>query len=269
MTSDHEPPRLRTLQGELPAELLLALQETSADHATPAELAALVDRVNGTLRDPSSALKQARRSARSPVRRGRVAAVALTFALGAAAGVVGSSAVFFVISSNSAEPRPSAAPPKKSPPARPATATVTAPEASAAPEPAPDGSAAIAVQPATREPVRPPARNSAAEPPSEPSSRFVPGSRDEFALLARAQSALAPNPGLALALASDHERNFPNGALVQERELVAISALLRLGRRTEAVGRAARFHQQFPTSVHGRRIDVLLGGSQTSGSVPH
>jgi hypothetical protein len=52
--------------------------------------------------------------------------------------------------------------------------------------------------------------------------------------------------------------------LVQERELVVIDALLRLGRRAEAIARAARFHQQFPTSVHGRRIDVLLGNGDSS-----
>ncbi|HEY0468635.1 MAG TPA: hypothetical protein VGC79_30785 [Polyangiaceae bacterium] len=119
--------------------------------------------------------------------------------------------------------------------------------------------------PVPRESTRLPARAPAAEPPTESSSRPASGTREEFALLARAQAVLARNPGLALALASDHERNFPNGALVQERELVAIDALLRLGRRAEASGRAARFHQQFPSSVHGRRIDVLLGSGEASG----
>jgi len=263
MTIDREPPRLRTLKGELPDELLLALQDTDDDNATPAELAALVAQVNGALRQTSGEVKRPRSSSRAPLLRRRVAGVALTFALGAAAGVVGSSAVFFAISSKSERPLPSSVPPKKSPSARLSTAASALPEVNTAPEPALDDRAAPA-RPAARESVQVPARNQGAEPSPESSSRAAVGSRDEFALLARAQAALAPNPGLALALASDHERKFPNGALVQERELVAIGALLRLGRRAEASARAARFHRQFPTSVHGRRIDVLIG-SEPSG----
>jgi len=267
MTIDREPPRLRTLKGELPDELLLALQDTDDDNATPAELAALVAQVSGALRQTSGEVKRPRSSSRASLLRRRVAGVALTFALGATAGVVGSSAVFFAISSKSEQPLPSPVPPKKSPSARLSTAASALPEVNTTPEPSLDGRAASA-RPAARESAQVPARNQGAEPSPEPSpessSRAAVGSRDEFALLARAQAALAPNPGLALALASDHERKFPNGALVQERELVAINALLRLGRRAEASARAARFHRQFPTSVHGRRIDVLIG-SEPSG----
>ncbi|MET0792442.1 MAG: hypothetical protein ABW061_13055, partial [Polyangiaceae bacterium] len=63
----------------------------------------------------------------------------------------------------------------------------------------------------------------------------------------------------ALVLAAEHAREFPAGVLTQEREVIAIDALLRLGRRSEAEARAASFHRQFPASAHGRRVDVLLG----------
>ena len=89
--------------------------------------------------------------------------------------------------------------------------------------------------------------------------------REELTLLAQAQGSLDANPRQALALAGEHQRRFPHGALVQEREVVAIDALLRLGRRGEAAIRAVRFHREFPASVHGRRLDVLLGTGGGSG----
>ncbi|HYQ02892.1 MAG TPA: hypothetical protein VER96_29675 [Polyangiaceae bacterium] len=263
MTFEQDPPRLRTLTGELPRELSLVLGDTHADDATVAELVALEQRVNRALRESELARSRVR-SARPPAKRGRIAAVVFTFALGAAAGVAGSSAVFFVLSPSSPAPQVTAASSHNAPQARHA-APVTPTEPTPAPELPVDDPTQPA--PATRESARAPTKNPVAEPSTEPSNRPAPGSREEFALLARSQAALASNPGLALALTSDHERNFPNGALVQERELVAIDALLRLGRRAEAVGRAARFHQQFPTSVHGRRIDVLLGSGGSPNDV--
>src|SRR5262249_47199711 len=80
----------------------------------------------------------------------------------------------------------------------------------------------------------------------------------ESALLARAQELLARDPGGALDLVSEHERRFALGLLMQEREVIAINALLRLDRRSEADSRARRFHAQYPQSAYGRRIDVLL-----------
>jgi len=85
---------------------------------------------------------------------------------------------------------------------------------------------------------------------------------DELALLARAQSSLAGDPKTALELTAVHERTYQGGVLVQEREVIAIDALLRLGRATEATSRAQRFHRHFPASAHGRRVDVLFGVHQ-------
>jgi hypothetical protein len=80
----------------------------------------------------------------------------------------------------------------------------------------------------------------------------------ELSLLARAQASLSSDPADALSLANEHERRFGAGALAQEREVIAIGALVHLGRVAEARARAARFHALYPTSAHGRRVDVLL-----------
>lgn len=81
----------------------------------------------------------------------------------------------------------------------------------------------------------------------------------EAPLLRSAQDALRGNPGEALAKAQEHAKKYPRGLLVQEREVIAIEALLKLGRRDEAVGRSVRFSKSFPGSTHQRRIDALLG----------
>jgi hypothetical protein len=81
----------------------------------------------------------------------------------------------------------------------------------------------------------------------------------ELELLRRAQSALGSDPARALAIVGDHQRLHPRSAYGQEREVLAIEALVRLGRRSEAVARADRFAAAFPKSAHNRRIDALLG----------
>jgi hypothetical protein len=78
-------------------------------------------------------------------------------------------------------------------------------------------------------------------------------------LLHRAQDSLESNPAQTLALCAEHARRFPSGAFTQEREVLAIDALLRLGRRSEAQARAERFIKANPASAHKRRIDELLG----------
>jgi len=80
----------------------------------------------------------------------------------------------------------------------------------------------------------------------------------EVALLAQAQASLASRPSETLARCDEHVRRFASGTLVQEREVLAIDALLRLGRRPEAEARASRFRASFPRSGHLRRIEALL-----------
>jgi hypothetical protein len=144
------------------------------------------------------------------------------------------------------------------PPAAPATAALPAPAlpasavapglaASAPPDPAEQGLAPLPpVSPA------PSVRSRAASP-------ALDGSDSEVALLQSAQDALSSNPPAALSFAARHAARFPQGALAQEREVIAIEALLGLGRRDEARARAARFYRAFPRSAYRPRIEGLLG----------
>lgn len=63
----------------------------------------------------------------------------------------------------------------------------------------------------------------------------------------------------ALAAATAHATRFPDSPLAQEREAVAIEALVKLKRSDEARARAASFHAKWPTSLHLSKIDSLLG----------
>jgi hypothetical protein len=105
-------------------------------------------------------------------------------------------------------------------------------------------------------PDRHPAMDESTAPPSPPS---VPDSATtEISIVTSAHRAMANDPRLALELAQQHELRYPSGALVQEREVIAIQALIQLARRAEAEARAARFRSRFAGSAHARRIDVLL-----------
>lgn len=81
----------------------------------------------------------------------------------------------------------------------------------------------------------------------------------ELQLLERAQDALRTRPAEALALVDEHARRFPHGMLAQEREVIAIEALAKSGRKNDAKVRAAAFKTRFPSSSHARRIDALVG----------
>lgn len=81
---------------------------------------------------------------------------------------------------------------------------------------------------------------------------------DEMSLLDEAQRAMATDPQKALGLCEKDAKANPKGAMAQEREVLAIDALMRLGRQSEAKERAAKFHAQWPDSAHGRRVDALV-----------
>jgi hypothetical protein len=80
----------------------------------------------------------------------------------------------------------------------------------------------------------------------------------ETKLLGDAQSALKSDPAAALRACTEHAKRFPGGALAQEREALAIEALVRLGRKEEASKRLARFRTTYPSSGHLRKLEGLL-----------
>jgi hypothetical protein len=83
----------------------------------------------------------------------------------------------------------------------------------------------------------------------------------EADLLERARVIAPSDPGGALVVLSQHERAFPRGSLVLERELLAVDALLRLGRRADAEARARSLRARAPGSLYTRRLEHLLGGA--------
>jgi hypothetical protein len=90
---------------------------------------------------------------------------------------------------------------------------------------------------------------------------------DEFALLRAARQAMGDRPERALALAGEHARLFPAGMLSQEREAIAVEALVKLGRASQAQTRAHIFLAAHPDSPYKSRIEAALmriSGAQRS-----
>jgi hypothetical protein len=99
----------------------------------------------------------------------------------------------------------------------------------------------------------------AARPGGSATAREVGSPEAEMTLLRSAQDALGRAPSEALARCDEHARGYPRGALAEEREIIAVDALVRLGRRDDADARASRFRAAHPGSAYLRRLDTLLG----------
>jgi hypothetical protein len=98
-----------------------------------------------------------------------------------------------------------------------------------------------------------------AEPQAVP-TEAAPKEPSEVQLLFQARRSLGSDPAQTLRWVVQHERRFPSGKLVQEREMLAIQALQRLGRTEEANARIARFRERFPSSIHGQRVETGSAG---------
>jgi hypothetical protein len=123
-----------------------------------------------------------------------------------------------------------------------------------APPAAPASSASVA-------PVPEPAAHPIAEAPT--ASVASVASADDLAaersLLDAARTALARGNGPdALAAVARHEERYPSGALAEEREAMAIQALLLVKRFDDGRARGARFHRRYPRSVLMPAIDAAL-----------
>ena len=81
----------------------------------------------------------------------------------------------------------------------------------------------------------------------------------ERALLDPARTALGRGDGAsALDAVHKHEARFANGKLAEEREAIAVQALVVLHRSDEARVRAARFQQRYPGSVLAPSVAAAL-----------
>lgn len=124
-----------------------------------------------------------------------------------------------------------------------------APPPSPSPSPLPPNDEALPAAPPTASAPRSPAP-SARAPVSHPST--------EEDLLARARERLQSSPAAALSIAEEHARLYPRGQLVQEREVIAIDALARLGRPAEAQARGQRFLAAYPRSIFRTKVEQIL-----------
>ncbi|MFT3927925.1 MAG: hypothetical protein QM778_35685 [Myxococcales bacterium] len=80
---------------------------------------------------------------------------------------------------------------------------------------------------------------------------------DELSLIAQAQS-LRAEPQAVLRVLKQHATLYPQGMLAQEREVLAVEALVSAGQLKEAKRRAGRLEAEYPNSAHLPRIRALL-----------
>lgn len=124
--------------------------------------------------------------------------------------------------------------------------TVSSPPAIASPVPSPSVSAS--------------APSISASAIAAPSSRVDENSvQAERRLLDEARTAYARGDGeVALATLSKHAARYPAGALVEEREALAIRVLVDLGRHAEGRTRGQRFRAKFPKSLMLPAVEAAL-----------
>jgi hypothetical protein len=224
-----EPIRFRDPLSEAPPELRALLDRAHKDVPSSAELAGLAAKTAPLFGTPSAATG---------------------LGLGAKLGLLAlglSSAVLVALG---------AAEDDAAEGTKPTPVVAPAPDRHARPEilpPAPSEQAVIApsVSPSVAEPAATPP--STAKKAEKPSAKL--GGPSEAELLESARRLLASNPGGALELAQQHRARFRGGVLAQEREVIAIEALRRLGRSAEADARADAFERAFPNSAHRRKLD--------------
>jgi len=229
MTRASDPGRLSDATPQSPLGRLLASAER--DVPSDQELSALAGRLAEVL-EPA------------PVPAAAAPSSSLLVKVGAAVGLAG-----LVVGALLVLRRPSAVSPVPAKASSVPSVSARAPDIARAPL-APTSSATASAEAA---PKLAPPRKSSAEPAK--SAAFGAEGPTEPALLEQARRALASSPATALSLTNQDAARFPRGALAQEREVIAIEALRRLGRGAEADRRAAAFAQAFPGSAHQRMVE--------------
>jgi hypothetical protein len=282
MTDTNEPRRLFE-SGEAPAELRNLLRRAHEDvlpSETVARLVRAVEQRAPASPPPSALGSRPAWLARAARHSTKLLAVAAVVGLGAGAWYWAKGR-----GRGAHEPVRPAAPPTllaEAPPThaeQTAPAQVTAPDVAGQPPPARGPATAPAPRAWPAEPARPGKRptlavrketdtavNVATRPATGSPSR--PADAEEYRLLRAARRALAETPARALALAEDHARRFPSGMLGQEREVIAVEALVELGRAGQASERARSFFTAYPNSPYRGRIERALGRAAGAASTP-
>jgi hypothetical protein len=142
---------------------------------------------------------------------------------------------------------------------------------SAAPSATPAEAEALAPNTETKDAREPqPARVVTATPATESNTGAVASARSESPL-ARERSLLDParadlaagEPVRALERTRRHSKEFPNGLLSEEREAIAINALVSLGDYSQATKRAVAFRARFPRSLMAHFVDAAMAAVPT------
>jgi hypothetical protein len=84
-------------------------------------------------------------------------------------------------------------------------------------------------------------------------------SSTELDIIQRAQTALTSDPSRALAITNEHARAYASGEFVQEREVIAVEALVKMGEREEASRRALALAHRFPNTPYATRLEKAVG----------
>lgn len=235
--NDHlDPPRLAEGGGDVPPELKKLLTRAQDDVGTSTQMSRLEGRLAAILWAPGAAAPLA---AGTGAAHGSAAAAGALVKIGAVVAAIGTAGgVYWATAVHTPAPRE--------------TDTATVPSET--------------VEPASEAPEAPsdPAREMEKRPPAvsrnvAPHPAVPPETMTEAALLNAAQAALASDPARAFALAEQHRRKFTSAVLGQERDVISIEALERLGRHTEAKARAERFLKTYPRSAHRSKVQSVIG----------
>lgn len=95
-------------------------------------------------------------------------------------------------------------------------------------------------------------------PPKSPPAAEEDALARELALLDVARTEVTSAPTRALATLQEHARRFPKGALGTEADLLRVEALVKAGRRAEAVRLGRRLTAQGATGPLAERVQRLL-----------
>jgi hypothetical protein len=101
--------------------------------------------------------------------------------------------------------------------------------------------------------------------PARPRARDPLSVEEE--LVERARSTLEADPAASLRVLEVHQRRFPQGELVAERELLAVEALMREGARAAAVERGRAFLERFPASPYAHLVRQRLAASGSEDGI--
>jgi hypothetical protein len=145
-------------------------------------------------------------------------------------------------------------------PAIGARSGVADPKASPSAAPATSATPTELQAPATADKAAAPAVVPSAESSANP--RLVNGTGElarERAILDQARARIAAGePVRALDFVERHERRYPQGALSEEREALAVNALVTVGRYREAAQRGEAFRTRYPQSLLTPSVEAAL-----------